>query len=367
MKRLATIFAATAILAVASALPAAATFPGAADGKVAFVAICDGATIGQAVYTIDPSATSTCPGGAPPHYTQATSGATDSMPYFTSDGTKLYFASNRDGDWSIYRTDVGTVGATLVTDPGTGNDFAPTVSADGSYLTYIHCDASGASCHLYGRSLSPAGSPTQLSSTVLLPPDAVSGAASRPEMSPGDADLVVFVDTAGHLRLLDRGTNLERDLSAESGVGTAKDEHPDWSPDGATIAFDSTRSTGGPAGRSIWELSSMTPGPATAAAVWGANDPGREIEPIYAPTGTGMVWTVLGNGSNLVRYSPTGGLNNASTLISLTNNRTNNSQPSWQPIPEDTEVPELPATAFGPALVLVAAAGVLLQLRRRAA
>ena len=59
-------------------VPAGATFSGAQNGNVAFASICDSNT-GQAIYSINqngsPPPTYTCPGGAPPHYTQSTAGS----------------------------------------------------------------------------------------------------------------------------------------------------------------------------------------------------------------------------------------------------------------------------------------------------
>ena len=135
------------------ALPAVAgaTFLGASNGNVGFIAICDGVNIGQAVYSLSPNGspppTYSCPGGAAPNYTQSSAGGTDAMPFFSSDGSTLYFASNRSNGtttpWAIYgvgypATVSGspgsqTDGATALTTPGgSQNDYAPTVSADGA-------------------------------------------------------------------------------------------------------------------------------------------------------------------------------------------------------------------------------------------
>ncbi len=73
---------------------AGATFPGTENGNVAFVAICDGQDIGQAIYSLNPNGstppTYSCPSGAAPSSTQSTAGSIDSMPYFSADGSNCF-------------------------------------------------------------------------------------------------------------------------------------------------------------------------------------------------------------------------------------------------------------------------------------
>jgi Tol biopolymer transport system component len=49
----------------------------------------------------------------------------------------------------------------------------------------------------------------------------------------------------GHIHLVSlKGSFVKRDLSNESGVGGTADGHPDWSPNGQKIIFDSSRAGG---------------------------------------------------------------------------------------------------------------------------
>ena len=288
--------------------PAGATFSGATNGNVAFAAICD-PTIGQASYSINPNGspppTYSCPGGAAPNYTQSTAGGIDSMPSFDSLGTTLYFSSDRpasgnnpgaNGNFAVYQvayppTVSGSPGsqadgASQITFPaasgGTSNDYAPTVSADGSELTFIRCNAGTTSCALYVQSPIVGGTPTLVSTAAaLLQPASTSGEASRPEIDPADPSRALYVGTDNHIHLVSLASPpafTERDLSNETGISAGQfDEYPDWNPAGTRVIFDRSHS--------VYVLDPTT-GPATACSLWGSSDPGTEIEPIFAPTDT---------------------------------------------------------------------------------
>ena len=384
-----------------AASPAEATFSGATNGDVAFAAICT-STIGQAAYSLNPNGspppTYSCPGGTTPNYTQSTAGGIDSMPSFDSQGATLYFASDRagsgnnpgaNGNFAIYQvayppTVSGspgsqTDGATQITFPaaggGTSNDYAPTVSTDGSELTFIRCNSGTTSCALYVQNPIVGGTPRLVSTAVALQqPDPVSGAASRPEINPAAPGQALYVGADNHIHLVSLASPpafTERDLSNESGIAAGQfDEYPDWNPAGTRIIFDRSHS--------VYVLDPTT-GPATACELWGSTDPGTEIEPIFAPTDTATssptacnpagnvyVWTKLGGGTNII-LDMGHGVSSPSTLVNLTQNKTNNSQPAWRPVPLGAATPEVPMAALLPALggALLAGAVVLERQRRR--
>jgi WD40-like Beta Propeller Repeat len=382
-----------------SPTPAGATFSGAQDGNVAFASICDADT-GQAIYSINPNAspppTYNCPGGTPPNYTQSTAGSIDSMPSFSSQGTTLYFSSDRlsggdnagaNGNFALYQvtyppTVSGTPGsqndgAVQITFPsaegGSSNDYAPTVSADGSELAFIRCNAGTTSCALYVQSPIVGGTPATVATSLPpLQPNPVSGEASRPEIDPGNPHEILYVGTDNHIHLVSTASPpgfTERDLSNESGIAPGQiDEYPDWNPAGTRIIFDRSHK--------IYVLD-PTSAPASACALWGAADPGVEIEPIFAPTdtatssgttcnpaGNSYVWTELGGGSNIM-LDEGHGASDPSLLVDLTNDRTDNSQPAWQPVPLGAQTPEVPAAVLLPSAGVVLLAGAVSLERRR--
>jgi hypothetical protein len=380
-------------------VPAGATFNGAQNGNVAFASICDSNT-GQAIYGINPNGspppTSTCPGGASPNYTQSTAGSIDSMPYFSSQGTTLYFSSDRpstgnnpgaNGNFAIYQvtyppTVSGTPGsqtdgAVQITFPaaggGSSNDYAPTVSASGTELAFIRCNAGTTSCALYVQAPIVGGTPTVVTTAVPpLLPNSLTGEASRPEIDPADPSQILYVGTDNHIHLVSLASPpafAERDLSNESGITTAQvDEYPDWNPAGTRIIFDRSHDV---------YVVNPTSSPASACELWGSSDPGTEIEPIFAPTDTAVssattcnptgnmyVWTKLGGGSNII-LDEGHGVGTASTLVDLTNNRTDNSQPAWQPVPLGAQTPEVPVAVLLPSAGAVLLAGAVSIERRR--
>jgi hypothetical protein len=380
-------------------VPAGATFSGAQNGNVAFASICDSNT-GQAIYSINqngsPPPTYTCPGGAPPNYTQSTAGSIDSMPYFSSQGTTLYFSSDRpgtgnnpgaNGNFAIYQvayppTVSGspgsqTDGAVQITFPAAGggsiNDYAPTLSASGSELAFIRCNAGTTSCALYVQTPIVGGTPTLVTTAVPpLLPNSLTGEASRPEIDPADPSQILYVGTDNHIHLVSLTSPpafAERDLSNESGITTAQvDEYPDWNPAGTRIIFDRSHD--------VYVLN-LTSSPASACELWGSSDPDTEIEPIFAPTDTAVssattcnpagnmyVWTKLGGGSNII-LDEGHVVGTASTLVALTNNRTDNSQPAWQPVPLGAQTPEVPVAVLLPSAGAVLLAGAVTLERRR--
>jgi hypothetical protein len=387
------------ILAPASAGATFPAGPGGSNGNVAFAAICS-SDVGQAVYSISPNGspppTYTCPGGTSPNYTQSTAGSIDAMPYFSSQGTTLYFSSNRlasgnnpgsNGRFAVYEapyppTVSGSPGsqtdnAVQITFPGSSdNDYAPTVSADGSEMAFIRCNAGSTSCALYTQSPIATGVATEIATSVpVMQPNPASGEASRPEIDPADDTQVIYEGTDGHLHLVSLQSPAaftERDLSAESGITSGQvDEYPDWNGAGTSIIFDRSQS--------IYVFYGINPiaGTTSACQLW-ATDPGTEIEPLFAPTdlnvasgtscnpsGNMYVWTKLGGGTNIT-LDMGHSVSNPAVLDNLTQNHTNNSQTTWQPTPMGAETPEAPMSLLLPlAGGAILAGAFLLELNRR--
>ncbi len=253
--------------------------------------------------------------------------------------------------------------------------YVPTVSADGSELAFIRCNSGTTSCALYIQNPIVGGTPTIVSTAVpLQQPNSVSGEASRPEINPADPSQILYVGTDNHVHLVSLASPpafTERDLSNESGITAGQiDEYPDWNPAGTRIIFDRSHTV---------YVFDPTTGPATACKLWGATDPGTEIEPIFARrtrpcfrprTATLRGTCTCGPSSVAAATSSWTWVTPLATLThfeNLTQNRTNNSQPAWQPIPLGASTPEVSMAALLPGIgvVLLFAAIVMERLRRR--
>jgi Tol biopolymer transport system component len=345
---------------------ASATF-GTSNGVVSFVTTCTGFPQVLWVNPTSPPSPETCANYNGTNGGQQTAGGADSEPYYSAAGNTVYFSSNRSGTWIVYSIgaiSTGNVptpadGAVAVTSPGTSNDYAPTVTADGTKLAFIRCDSGTSTCSLEVQSLVPPGAPSSVTTVVPVAlPSPLTGDASRPEFDPADGSKILYEGTDGHIHMVSlTGSFTERDLSNESGIGTGQtDEYPDFNATGTKLIFDSNRSGGHKL--YLFDLTGSTvPAP---TLVW-STDPGVEIEPIFAPDGTKYAWAQLGAGSVIVDYQIGSAWFSATTLSP---GRSSNSEPAWQPIPSS---PLLPESHYAIALPLggIAVAALVLVRRRR--
>ena len=77
------------------------------------------------------------------------------------------------------------------------------------------------------------------------------------------------------------------------------------------------------------------------------------------------VWTKLGGGSNII-LDMGHGVSTPAVLVDLTKNKTNNSQPAWQPVPLPAQTPEVPMAAILPGAGGVLLAGAVLRAAAQA-
>ena len=168
-------------------------------------------------------------------WVRLTSGlAWDREPAWTSDGSAIVFASDRGGDFDLWRIRVGAGGAATgaperLTDTR-DDDGEPAIAADGR-IVFVRGRGNGARVHVRAAN----GSVKRLTSQ--------DAAGERwPAVSP-DGKRVAFVtitERERQLRVL--ALDAQRD---ELVIGDRPVEHPAWSPSGDRIAFTTGGARGG--------------------------------------------------------------------------------------------------------------------------
>jgi len=155
-----------------------------------------------------------------------TLGATDWMPTFSPDGTKIAFASNRFADlMAIYLMNPDGSGQTRITD-NTFSSYRPSWSPDGKHIVYASFETGelfvmNADGSLQTRlTAGPSGHPSWSPSGKVIAFGGQEGANSVSEIN------VVNVDGSGRRQLTHHGQ---------------MNNKPSWSPDGTRIAFESKR------------------------------------------------------------------------------------------------------------------------------
>jgi hypothetical protein len=196
------------------------------------------------------------------------------MPSWSPDGTRIAFASDRDGDFEIYVIPANGGGqAERLTDNGV-DDLLPTWSPDGSQIAFVRATPGLGNALLQVLADQPPGG-----------------------MTLGGLESDIWI-----LRTVSQA---ESALTDDASL----DLFPSWSPDGRTIAFTSNRSGN-------LEITLIEPSGQNRRVV--ANHPGVDLSPAWSPAGDRLVfasrrsgtlelWTVNGDGSGLARLTDQGG------------------------------------------------------------
>lgn len=162
------------------------------------------------------------------------SGAWDDIhPALHPDGTKLAFASDRDGDWDLYWMDLTTGEVAQITNTP-DYDGSPSWSPDGlwlAYESYVPAENDG-NLEIFIRPLDGSQPPIRLTDDP--------AADHSPAWSPQGRALAFVSTRSGDPEVWladldqvgDRFTNLSRDARSV-------EAHPVWSPDGSQLAWSS--------------------------------------------------------------------------------------------------------------------------------
>jgi Tol biopolymer transport system component len=399
----------------ATAPPASAAFTG-SNGPLAFVSTrANGGSFGG-IFEVDSQASGL---GSASGDQAATSGLTnggsgagiDAEPFFSPSGSEVFFSSNRDaaGVWAIYGISQGSpeppgspTELSQVSGSETNDDYAPSVASDGRTVVF---NRNGSSLDtLDAGAANPASTVCSLyTPAVGLAAVNTDGGTSRALFNPVDPTKVLYIGGDGHLHLVTglpvpaalAPTNpcgavagqagvVDTDLSAKAidsltsavdTTGTYQDENADWSPDGTTVVFDSTR---GGTNHTLWVMTNIASGTTTVTPLWpsqvGSAGGTRKstTEPVFSPDGTSVAFVEPGQGVNTWTGMIVGmnqGLSNAQDVsLSTQGNGIVNDQPDWGPSQPSTGTPEVPMPLLLPGSALVIGGlAVLVQRRRRPA
>lgn len=148
----------------------------------------------------------------------------DLIPRWSADGTRLYFASNRFGNFEIIATETDGSGAVNLTATPDDFEYYLDVSDDGTKVAFSRMPNSGGNPDLWVMD-ADGGNPIRLTNT----PD---DSEEMPAWSP-DGTQLAFVRN-GDIWIMDDDGGNARQLTSHAWA----EMNPDWSPDGTAILFE---------------------------------------------------------------------------------------------------------------------------------
>ncbi len=162
-----------------------------------------------------------------------TNAASDYDPFYSPDGARIAFVSTRDGNPEIYSMNANGSGVVRLTN-NAANDDAPAWSADGTALLF-HSNRAGNN-DIYVMDAMPGGVGGVARLTILARND------NHPAWSPDSNAVVFHSDRSGNYQIYVMASDGLRQTPLTTSRST--NTEPCFSPDGAGIAFTSTRGTG---------------------------------------------------------------------------------------------------------------------------
>jgi Tol biopolymer transport system component len=195
--------------------------------------------------------------------------ANETSPAFSPDGRRIAFSSDRDGSTEIYVMNAdGTNVQRLTQDPA--NDASPAWSPDGKRLAFMSDRDMRASTDIYTMSAVDGSDPQRLTNDL---------ANWVPQYSPDGRRLALQVDQ--DVAILEPGVTDIRRLTHAPDNGM----NPTWAPDGARLAFVTTRNGPG----EIFVMNDDGTGQRSVVAMLDTN----LVDPRWAPTGDRIAFVAL--------------------------------------------------------------------------
>ena len=279
----------------------------------------------------------------------------DAWAAWSPDGTKIAFATDRDGNFEIYVMNADGSSPTRLTN-NPGMDYQPSWSPDGDKILFTRIDEDapfGANAEIYVLSLEIQGEklPDGSFSAQVVVSDIknLTNAAGMPNPNPNLPPIVfndlepVWSPNGSKIAFTsDRDGNFEIYVMNTDGSGQVNltnspfaDADSDWSPAGDQLLFTSNRSGNG----DIWLM--QADGSVARQLTF---DPGTDLGPAWSPDGTQIVFTgVPAPGMDDIFAMNADGSNRTR----LTSNPTGDFLPDWQGFDGDLTLPLPPSFPAG--------------------
>ncbi len=177
-------------------------------------------------------------------FTRLTSGDWDDMaPALSPDGSRLAFASNRNGYWNIYTLDLGSAAVVQLTDSPEYKGDPSWSLPDGAFLTY--------DTYVNGNLEIFVRSTTDQSQVFQLTQDP--GMDSEPAWSPQGRQIAFVSNRSGEPEIWVADLDNAGSFTNVSQSAHSPESHPAWSPDGTRLAWAATDLTTGLSGIYLWD------------------------------------------------------------------------------------------------------------------
>jgi TolB protein len=283
----------TVTLGVASRADAA--FPG-ANGKIAFHTNRDG---NLEIYTMNADGTG--------QTNRTNNPASDGQPAWSPDGTKIAFATDRDGTGhEIYTMNADGTSPTRLTN-NTATDWSPAWSPDGTKIAFT--SFRDGNYEIYAMNADGTGQ-TRLTNNTAADGD--------PAWSPDGTKIAFFTDDGDPEIYTMTADGSRRTRLTDN---TAVDWMPAWSPDGTKIAF--ARGSGG--GTGTYEIYTMNADGTGQTRL--TNNSADDYWPAWSPDGTKIAFQRSGVNNEIYTMNADG-----TSETRLTTNTAIEGHPDWQPV-----------------------------------